>query len=71
MTVVKPGGPCLTQTQIYRDQQQERFDKKLDGVRTEKIRAAQKDLLKTNAAPKIDEPARAQGSRGGNLDISV
>jgi hypothetical protein len=28
MTVVTPGGPCLTQTQITRNENQERFEKK-------------------------------------------
>lgn len=30
MTVVTPGGPCLTQTQIFRDEQLARFKEKSD-----------------------------------------
>ena len=30
MTVVTPGGPCLTQTQIFRDEQLARFKEKAD-----------------------------------------
>ena len=83
MTVVTPGGPCLTQTQIFRDEQLARFKEKADAkagaapANPYAAAALQKPQSPTaiTGVENTDAPAQTQKSYGAprphTVDISV
>lgn len=84
MTVVTPGGPCLTQTQIMRDEAQARFEAKREAKagRTANPYSAASNLQQTQTTGVVggvEKPDtsmltdRGYGARNGGtlVDISV
>lgn len=84
MTVVTPGGPCLTQTQIMRDEAQARFEAKREtkaagtpnpysaaaGAQQTQTPGAVTGVEKTDAGM---QAGKGYGARGGGqiVDFSV
>jgi hypothetical protein len=78
MTVVTPGGPCLTQTQITRNENQERFQKQQEAknaVQPNPYSVNARSPEKITGVEKTDNNSQGQlsyGAPGDHLvDISV